>query len=51
MATEGKDLWIEGAAQGADQISILYNLPLDKVHQVALCQGGKYCDWELAKVS
>lgn len=49
MAAEGKDLWIEGAAQGAGQISILYNLPLDKVHQVALYQGGKYCDWELRK--
>jgi xanthine dehydrogenase molybdenum-binding subunit len=49
MASEGKDLWIEGAAQGADQISILHNIPLDKVHQVTLYQGGKYCDWELRK--
>jgi CO/xanthine dehydrogenase Mo-binding subunit len=49
MASEGQDLWIEGTAQGADQIAILYNLPLDKVHQVALYQGGKYCDWDLRK--
>jgi CO/xanthine dehydrogenase Mo-binding subunit len=49
MASEGKDLWIEGTAQGADQIALLYNIPLDKVHQVALYQGGKYCDWDLRK--
>jgi CO/xanthine dehydrogenase Mo-binding subunit len=49
MATEGKDLWIEGASQYADQISILYNIPLDKVHQVTIYQGGKYCDWGLRK--
>jgi CO/xanthine dehydrogenase Mo-binding subunit len=49
MASKGQDLWIEGAAQGADQIAILYNLPLDKVHQVALYQGGKYCDWDIRK--
>lgn len=49
MASEGKDLWIEGSSQYADQISILYNLPLDKVHQVSIYQGGKYCDWGLRK--
>jgi putative selenate reductase molybdopterin-binding subunit len=36
MSYEGQDLWIEGAVQGADQIAILYNLPLDKVHQATL---------------
>jgi CO/xanthine dehydrogenase Mo-binding subunit len=49
MASEGKDLWIEGASQAADQIAILYNLPLDKVHQATLYQGGKYCDWDIRK--
>jgi CO/xanthine dehydrogenase Mo-binding subunit len=49
MATEGKDLWIEGSSQYADQIAILYNIPLDKVHQVTIYQGGKYCDWGLRK--
>ena len=44
-ASEGKDLWIEGAAQAGDQIAILHKMPLDKVHQVTLYQGGKYCDW------
>ena len=45
MASEGKDLWIEGAAQAADYLAIIYKTPLDKVHQVTLYQGGKYCDW------
>jgi CO/xanthine dehydrogenase Mo-binding subunit len=49
MSYEGKDLWIEGATQYGDQIAILYNLPVDKVHQVTLYQGGKYCDWGLRK--
>jgi CO/xanthine dehydrogenase Mo-binding subunit len=49
MASEGKDLWVEGSTQYADQISVLYNLPLDKVHQVTIYQGGKYCDWGLRK--
>ena len=44
-ASEGKDLWIEGAAQAGDQVAILHKTPLDKVHQVTLYQGGKYCDW------
>ena len=45
MASEGKDLWIEGAAQSGDYVSIIYKTPLDKVHQTTLYQGGKYCDW------
>jgi len=45
MAYEGKDLWIEGAAQATDYVAIMYKTPLDKVHQVTLYQGGKYCDW------
>ncbi|MDR1726392.1 MAG: molybdopterin-dependent oxidoreductase [Acidobacteriota bacterium] len=48
-ASEGQDLMIEGAAQGGDQLAILYKTPLDKVHQVTLYQGGKYCDWGLRK--
>lgn len=49
MATEGKDLWIEGAAQATDYVSIIYKMPLDKVHQVTLYQGGKYCDWGIRR--
>ena len=45
FASEGKDLWIEGAAQSADYVSIVYKMPLDKVHQMTIYQGGKYCDW------
>jgi CO/xanthine dehydrogenase Mo-binding subunit len=46
---EGPDLWIEGATQAADQVAALYKLPVDKVNQVTLYQGGKYCDWGIRK--
>ena len=46
---EGQNLWIEGATQGVEQIAALYDMPPDKVHQVTLYQGGKYCDWGFRK--
>ena len=46
---EGKDLYIEGATQGASQIAALYKMPPDKVNQATLYQGGKYCDWGFRK--
>ena len=49
MASEGKDLWIEGAVQAGDEVAILHKIPLDKVHQMTLYQGGKYCDWGIRK--
>ena len=49
MSSEGQCVWVEGATQAADQLAILYKLPLDKVNQVTLYQGGKYCDWGFRK--
>jgi CO/xanthine dehydrogenase Mo-binding subunit len=46
---EGRDLYIEGATQAAGQVADLYKLPLDKVNQSTLYQGGKYCDWGIRK--
>jgi CO/xanthine dehydrogenase Mo-binding subunit len=46
---EGQNIWVEGAPQGAGQIAALYNQPPDKVNQVTLYQGGKYCDWGFRK--
>ena len=46
---EGKDLYIEGATQGAAEIASLYKMPPDKVNQATLYQGGKYCDWGFRK--
>jgi xanthine dehydrogenase molybdenum-binding subunit len=46
---EGKSLWIEGAAQAVDDVAVLHNIPYEKVNQVALYQGGKYCDWGIRK--
>ena len=48
-SSEGRNIWIEGATQGADQIAALYHQPPDKVNQVTLYQGGKYCDWGFRK--
>jgi len=49
LSSEGPCVWVEGASQAADQLAVLYNLPLDKVNQVTLYQGGKYCDWGFRK--
>jgi CO/xanthine dehydrogenase Mo-binding subunit len=46
---EGKSLWIEGATQGRSHIAAMYKLPLDKVTENTIFQGGKYCDWGLRK--
>ena len=48
-SSEGQNIWIEGATQGADKIAALYKMPPDKVNQVTLYQGGKYCDWGFRK--
>jgi xanthine dehydrogenase molybdenum-binding subunit len=49
MSGEGQCLWIEGATQAADVIADLYKLPREKVNQVTIYQGGKYCDWGYRK--
>ena len=46
---EGTSIYIEGATQGAAQVAGLYRLPLEKVNQATLYQGGKYCDWGFRK--
>ena len=46
---EGQSIWIEGAMQGRTHISTLYKVPLDKVQENTMFQGGKYCDWGLRK--
>ncbi len=49
LHSEGKSLWIEGATQGRTHIATVYKLPLDKVTENTVFQGGKYCDWGLRK--
>ena len=49
MSGEGRNLWIEGATQAVDDVAILHGIPLEKVNQVTLYQGGKYCDWGIRK--
>jgi CO/xanthine dehydrogenase Mo-binding subunit len=49
LHSEGQSLWIEGATQGRSHIATLYKLPLDKVTENTIFQGGKYCDWGLRK--
>ncbi len=46
---EGQCLWIAGATQASDIIAALYKIPREKVNQVTLYQGGKYCDWGYRK--
>jgi CO/xanthine dehydrogenase Mo-binding subunit len=46
---EGQSLWIAGASQASDVIAALYRIPREKVNQVTLYQGGKYCDWGYRK--
>ncbi len=49
LSGEGEVLRIEGATQGDAQIAGLYKLPPEKVNQVTMYQGGKYCDWGFRK--
>jgi xanthine dehydrogenase molybdenum-binding subunit len=49
LAGEGQNLWIEGATQNTATVASMYNLPMDKVQQNTMYQGGKYCDWGLRK--
>jgi CO/xanthine dehydrogenase Mo-binding subunit len=49
LHSEGESIWIEGATQGRSHIAALYKLPLDKVTENTIFQGGKYCDWGLRK--
>jgi xanthine dehydrogenase molybdenum-binding subunit len=49
LSGEGQCLWVEGATQATNQIARTYKLPREKVNQVTLYQGGKYCDWGYRK--
>jgi len=51
LSSEGRNLWIEGATQVTAHIAAMYKLPMDKVSQNTIFQGGKYCDWGLRKAA
>jgi xanthine dehydrogenase molybdenum-binding subunit len=49
LSGEGQSVWIEGATQLSQYVARAYNLPPEKVNQVTVYQGGKYCDWGFRK--
>jgi xanthine dehydrogenase molybdenum-binding subunit len=46
---EGKNLRIEGAPWGHDQVVRMYGMPAEKVFQECMFVGGRYCDWGIRK--
>jgi CO/xanthine dehydrogenase Mo-binding subunit len=46
---DGKNLRIEGAPWGHDQVVGMYRMPPEKVFQECMLVGGRYCDWGMRK--